>query len=155
MCTSCKNETTQTYIFDVIGHVISHIFITCKMIKFNHQSCNCGNLPHVYGVSQCHLIMGIIICKSSVSVLLSLLIFHQFSLLYMINMIFFEICNSVKMLKNYTHMKVYSACNIFCDMRYFSDNCSNHCHLQYCGQVFITCLCFSVDLHMLYICVQN
>ena len=59
------------------------------------------------------------------------------------------------MLKNYTHMKVYSSCNIFCDMRYFLDDCSNCCHLQYCGQVFTTCLCFSVDLHLLYICVQN
>ena len=133
--------------------MISHIIITCKTIKFNHQSCNCGNLPHVYGVSQCHLIMGIIICKSSVSVLISLLIFSSVCITLHDKRDFFEICNSVKMLKNYTHMKVYSACNIF--VRHFSDNFSNHCHLQYCGQVFTTCLCFSVDLHLLYIYVYK
>ena len=108
-------------------------------MNLNHQSCNCGNLAHVYGVSQCCIIMEIIICKSSVILLVSLLIFSSVFITLHDKHHFFEICNSVKMLKNYTHMKVHSSCNFFCGMRYLLDDCSNCCHLHHCGQVFTIC----------------
>ena len=93
--------------------MISHIFITCENMNSNNQSCNCGNLVHVYGVSQCHIIMESIICKGSVSLLVSLLNFSLVFITLHDKHHFFEICNSVKMLKNYTHTKVHSSCNFF------------------------------------------
>ena len=77
ICTTFKSERTQKCIFHVICHVNSHIFITCETMNLNNQSCNCRNLANIYGVFQYSIIMEIMICKSSVSLLLSLLIFSS------------------------------------------------------------------------------
>ena len=37
ICTACKSITTQKYIFDVICHVIFHIFGRAETLHYNHE----------------------------------------------------------------------------------------------------------------------
>ena len=130
-----------------------------SFLQKTNQCCNWGNLAHSYAVFQYSIIVEIIICKSSVSLIVSLLIFSLLFITVHDKHNFFQICSSFNMSKNYTDMRMH----VWCDFYVIWDisrtgetiHCSNHCHLHHCGQVFTTCKFFSVDFQLLSACLQH
>ena len=115
------------------------------------------NLVHIYIVFQYCIIVKIIICRSSVGLLVSLLIFYLFSLLYMKNNFFFKFVVVSTCQKLHTQ-KMHVWCDFYVISGIFRTgetiHCSNWCHLHHCGQVFTTCKFFSVDFQLLTTCLQ-
>ena len=150
-------KTTEKCIFDVICHVIFCIFSTAETMHYNNQCCHWGNLVHIYVVFQYSIIVEMIICRSSVSLFVLLLIFSSVFITVHEKHNFCQICTSVNILKNYTNTKIHVWCDILCDIRFFRTgetiHCSSWCHLQYCGQVFTACKFFSLDCQLLPTCL--
>ena len=124
-------------------------------MNFNNQSCNCGNLAHVYGVSQCSIIMEIMICKSSVSLLVLLLSFSSVFITLHDKHHFIKICNSVKMKKTTHTWKCILPVIFFVIWGILQMIAVIVVICITVDRFFTTCKFFSVDLQLLPICVQN
>ena len=118
ICTACKSDTAQKCIFDVICHVIFHIFCRTETVHDNHQCSYWENLMHIYAIFQYSIILEMIICSSSVTLFVS---WFHYSFVWSVCITadekhFCQICSSSNMSKNYTHNKMHISCNFLCDM---------------------------------------